>query len=176
MFTRRARRNYRTAVFTAVIVCLCILIVALAWPETPTEASETGGGLNPDYQPGDETRPYADDQLPDDTEDSNAGILLGPEPGPDTEAGQQTGLTPDGNLSENEENSMNQGGTSYYLVKRAGNEIAVFWCDSHGNMVQLETTEILYEMLGPEDQKLFDQGIQVANQEELGTLLQDFEG
>jgi hypothetical protein len=31
-------------------------------------------------------------------------------------------------------------------------------------------------MLGPEDQKLFDIGIRVDTQEELGVLLQDFEG
>ena len=42
-------------------------------------------------------------------------------------------------------------------------------------MVQLETTEILYDLLGTEDQKLFDEGIPVKNQEELSALLQDFE-
>ncbi len=156
MFTRRARKNYRTAVFSAVIVCLCLLIAVLAWPESPTEnPNNDSPGMNPDYQP--EEIPEAYDE---DVEDSNAGILLEPEE----------------NLSEKEENSMNQRGDSYYLVKRAGNQIAVFFCDSSGNMVQLETTAILYEMLGPDDQKLFDQGIQVKNQEELGTLLQDFEG
>ena len=159
MFTRRARRNYRTAVFSAVIVCLCILIVVLAWPETPTEKINEAGGMNPDYQTEEPTGQY-DGYEEDDIRDSNAGILLGPED----------------NLSENEETGMTQSSESYYLVKRAGEQIAVFFCDSNGNMVQLETTEILYEMLGPEDQKLFDQGIQVKTQEELGTLLQDFEG
>lgn len=156
MFTRRARRNYRTAVFSAVIVCLCILIAVLAWPESPAEnTDDQPAGMNPDYQP--EEIP---EEIDEDVEDSNAGILLEPEE----------------NLSENEENSMNPDRTSYYLVKRAGEQISVFFCDSKGNMVQLETTDILYEMLGPNDQKLFDQGIQVKNQEELGTLLQDFEG
>ena len=156
MFTRRARRNYRTAVFSAVIVCLCILILALAWPESPTENTDNqSAGMNPDYQPEDIPEEFSED-----VKDSNAGILLEPEE----------------NLSENEENSMNPDNTSYYLVKRTGEQIAVFFCDSRGNMVQLETTDILYEMLGPNDQKLFDQGIQVKNQEELGTLLQDFEG
>lgn len=158
MFTRRARRNYRTAVFSAVIICLCILIVVLAWPESPQEKISESGGLNPDFNP--EESP----QYEDDVKDSNAGILLEPEP--DSEE----------NLSEKEENSMNPVGRSYYLVKRAGTQIAVFFCDINGNMVQLETTDILYEMLGPEDQKLFDQGIQLNNQEELGTLIQDFEG
>ena len=156
MFTRRARRNYRTAVFSAVIICLCILILALAWPESPTEnTDDQPAGMNPDYRPEDIPEEFSED-----VKDSNAGILLEPEE----------------NLSENEENSMNPDNTSYYLVKRTGEQIAVFFCDSRGNMVQLETTDILYEMLGPNDQKLFDQGIQVKNQEELGTLLQDFEG
>ena len=164
MFTRKARRNYRTAVFSAVIVCLCILIAVLAWPEPPVEKTSENGGMNPDYQPED----TAGQNIEEDAEDSNAGILLEPE-----EPAEE--LT-DENLSENEETGMIQGGESYYLVKRAGEHIAVFFCDSRGNMVQLETTGILYTMLGPEDQKLFDLGIQVKSQEELGTLLQDFEG
>ena len=156
MFTRRARRNYRTAVFSAVIVCLCLLILVLAWPESPAESSvDQPAGMNPDYHPEELPEEYEED-----VKDSNAGILLEPEE----------------NVSENEENSMNPDNASYYLVKRTGEQIAVFFCDSNGNMVQLETTDILYEMLGPNDQKLFDQGIQVKNQEELGTLLQDFEG
>ena len=39
----------------------------------------------------------------------------------------------------------------------------------------LEDTEIIYEVLSMEDQKLFDEGITVKNQEELAVLLQDFE-
>ena len=58
-------------------------------------------------------------------------------------------------------------------MKRAGEQVAVFFCEGDGNMVQLETTEIIYEMLGPEDQELFEEGIRVKNQEELSVLLQD---
>ena len=74
-----------------------------------------------------------------------------------------------------EENNMSQSGQSYYLVKRAGDQIVVYFCDDSGNTVQLETTQILYELLGPDDQALFDEGIKVESQEELGVLLQDFE-
>lgn len=156
MFTRRARKNYRTVMFSAVIVLLCILIAVLAWPEAPIEAVPGSS----EVKPAENNENYGSPQQEEDVKDSNAGILLEPEE----------------NLIENEENSMNLSTESYYLVKRMGQEIAVFFCDSHGNMVQLETTEIIYDMLGPGDQKLFDQGIQVKSQEELGTLLQDFEG
>ena len=74
-----------------------------------------------------------------------------------------------------EDTGMNPALQTYYLVKRAGTEIVVFFCDISGNMVQLETTEILYDLLGPEDQKLLDRGIRADSQEELSALLQDFE-
>ena len=71
-------------------------------------------------------------------------------------------------------NISNSGGT-YYLVKRAGDRIKVFFIDEQGNQIELETTEIVYDVLGTEDQKLFDEGYKVKSQEELAVLLQDFE-
>jgi hypothetical protein len=150
MFARKTKRNYRIGILTAVILCLCGLIAALMWPVSPVETPETG--INPDYNPSVETGGYDSDDDP----------LLNEE---EEEI-----------LPEKVDNSMNQNETSYYLVKKAGDAIAVFFCDISGNMVQLETTDILYGMLGPEDQKLFDIGIRVDTQEELGVLLQDFEG
>ena len=41
--------------------------------------------------------------------------------------------------------------------------------------MELETTEIVYELLSTADQKLFDEGCRVESQEELAVLLQDFE-
>lgn len=162
MFTRKSKRNYRIAIFSAVIICLCALIAALMWPESPIEP--VPGGTNPDYNPSVETgseAPAGNEQI------NEPSVIAEPE--------EQN--TPEEEiLPENEENSMNPPETSYYLVKRAGDVIAVFFCDAGGNMVQLETTDILYGMLGSEDQKLFDTGIRVNSQEELGVLLQDFEG
>lgn len=167
MFTRKAKRNYRIAVFAAVIVCLCALIAALLWPETPSE--EEFEGMNPDYSTSVET---GGNDLPGQqstTPQDGSNPLQPSAPDLSEPAGEEI-------LPENEENSMNQTETSYYLVKKAGDVIAVFFCDAEGNMVQLENTAILYGMLGEEDQKLFDIGIRVNSQEELSVLLQDFEG
>mgnify|MGYP002169651817 CR=1 FL=1 len=66
-------------------------------------------------------------------------------------------------------------GQSYYLVKKAGDAIKVFFVDKSGNEVELETTNIIYDVLGFEDQRLFEEGYKVGSQEELAMLLQDFE-
>ena len=47
--------------------------------------------------------------------------------------------------------------------------------DEGEDPVELETTEIIYDLLSTADQKLFDEGFKVKNQEELAVLLQDFE-
>ena len=175
MFARKTKRNYRIGIFTAVILCLCGLIAALAWPETPVESPD---GMNPDYTPSMEINGSAGSGTGTlenlQTEDLPAAD--GTETGEEEDFLPENGITSSGNVSEKEENSMNQSGSSYYLVKKAGDAVTVFFCDASGNMVALETTEILYSMLGPEDQKLFDEGIRVSSQEELGILLQDFEG
>ncbi len=174
MFTKRSKRNYRIAVWTAVVICLCILILYFAWPEKPAESKVPA--LNPDYDPSvaasskeEKGLSTIEEYLADDEWDEKEEFT-------DDETAEDGIAQKDGNLSEKEENSITEPQSPYYLVKRAGNEIAVFFCDSRGNMVQLETTEILYEMLGPDDQLLFDQGIKISSQEELSVLLQDFEG
>lgn len=158
MFTRR-KRNYRTFIFSAVIVTLCLLIVAIAWPTEP-ETEDAYGNQSGTKQEEQNGTTHQD------------GVDL-------SENGQpvsgQTGSDGSGKDGD-EETNMSQDGQSYYLVKRAGDQIVVYFCDEAGQTVQLETTEILYELLGPDDQKLFDEGVKVSSQEELGTLLQDFEG
>ena len=162
MFTKKSKRNYRMAVWSAVVVCLCILIIYFAWPEKPQE--NAGSGMNPDYNP----------SAAASSKSSSSGASI--DKYLDDESDSDDVAESSGNLSEIEENSIIEPQEPYYLVKRVGTEIAVFFCDAKGNMVQLETTEILYEMLGPEDQNLFDQGIRINSQEELSILLQDFEG
>lgn len=65
--------------------------------------------------------------------------------------------------------------TSYYLVKNIDGQIKVFFVEGNQEQVELETTGIIYELLSTADQKLFDEGCKVKNQEELAVLLQDFE-
>lgn len=171
MFSRKARRNYTTGIFTAVIICLCVLIAVIAWPEQPTERTDAEAAVNPDYVPSQEEEqlPYdfAAEEYGEEDEDDGYGEDVMEE---DSEDG-----TEDLTQESQEDTGMNPALQTYYLVKRAGTEIVVFFCDISGNMVQLETTEILYDLLGPEDQKLLDRGIRADSQEELSALLQDFE-
>ena len=74
-----------------------------------------------------------------------------------------------------EKTNISNESESYYLVKRAGDVIKVFFVDHSGNEVELETTSILYDMLSFDDQALFEEGYKVKTQEELAVLLQDFE-
>ena len=64
---------------------------------------------------------------------------------------------------------------SYYLVKNDNNSIKVYFCDQQSRMTELETTAIIYETLSEADQKMFDQGVEIASRDELFKLLQDFE-
>lgn len=157
MFTKN-KRNYRTFLFSAVIVTLSLLVIALAWPVSDEEPAGEGG---------------KNSSLASGAEKAEGQTKTGAEDEPDSQ--QAADMDEEAGKTDSEEDDMNSQDQSYYLVKRAGEQIAVFFCDTEGNTVQLENTEILYEMLGPEDQKLFEEGIRVKTQEELSVLLQDFE-
>ena len=159
MFTRN-KKNYRTFIYAAIVITLCLLVVALAWPQEVPEEKPYGqqDAVITNNDPGTEDDDGEDENGVSDDEDNEI---------------DQNDQPVDNQLDE--ENNMSQSGQSYYLVKRAGDQIVVYFCDDSGNTVQLETTQILYELLGPDDQALFDEGIKVESQEELGVLLQDFE-
>ena len=61
------------------------------------------------------------------------------------------------------------------MVKSVDGQIKVFFINKSGEPLELETTQIVYELLSTADQKLFDEGCRVESQEELAVLLQDFE-
>ncbi|MCI8609165.1 MAG: hypothetical protein HFE73_05930 [Firmicutes bacterium] len=186
MYTRRKRnykaRNYRTFVFSAVIVTLCLLIVAIAWPTETTPEPAYGNqpedgkddfNLTEKNQPVSGQTDSPDDNHDDGDDDGDANEEDDDKDGDDGEYFDGHDSEVSGQPNENNMTGENQ---SYYLIKRAGEQIVVYFCNEAGQLVQLETTEILYPLLGPEDQKLFDEGIKVNTQEELGVLLQDFEG
>ena len=64
---------------------------------------------------------------------------------------------------------------SYYVVRKDGSQICVYFSSGSGSEVKLETTDILYDLLPLDDQKAFEEGVKVNTQEELAALLQDFE-
>ena len=140
MFTTKKRKNYMTFIYSAIIVVLCLLIVAIAWPEAPsgqTASTETAETMEP---------------LERVTEQAN----------------KQDQTT-------DEKNNISEDSSTYYLVKSVDGQIKVFFINKSGEPLELETTQIVYELLSTADQKLFDEGCRVESQEELAVLLQDFE-
>lgn len=135
MFSRK-KKNYRIFVTAALIICICVLIVALLWPKAPNQ--EINNPTNTEYSQNIEETPVMNPQ-------------------------KQEESTPTSNQT-------------YYIVKKYGDVISVFFITEDGTQVKLEDTEIVYEVLPPEDQANFDKGIVVEEQEDLNTLLQDFEG
>ena len=92
-----------------------------------------------------------------------------------TEYSHKIEETPVMNPQKQEESTPTSNQT-YYIVKKYGDVISVFFITEDGTQVKLEDTEIVYEVLPPEDQANFAKGIVVEEQEDLNTLLQDFEG
>ena len=144
MFTEKRRKNYMTFIYTAIIIVLCLLIAAIAWPSEPGTAPVNNTGSTD-----------ADNLIKDNNSD-HGGIL------------------PEDNAPE-EKNDISKEAGTYYLVKNVDGQIKVFFMDEGEDPVELETTEIIYDLLSTADQKLFDEGFKVKNQEELAVLLQDFE-
>ena len=145
MFTTKKRKNYMTFIYSSIIVVLCLLIVAIAWPAEPTEPSD----------------PVNASKLTEPTEPKESSEPVNP---PETSSEQI-----------NEKDNISEDSSTYYLVKSVDGQIKVFFVNKDGDHLELETTEIVYELLSTADQKLFDEGCRVESQEELAVLLQDFE-
>ena len=145
MFATKKRKNYMTFIYSAIVVVLCLLIIAIAWP---TEAETEPVNKQSSTDMGRIAEPDTDSESSDDEEkDQSAG----------------------------EKNIISEKGASYYLVKSVDGRIKVFFVNEEGEKVELETTEIVYELLSTSDQKLFYGGVTLNSQEELAVLLQDFE-
>ena len=111
-------------------------------------------------------------------------VLLWPEPVAVSENNENINVNSQANTidkTENQEETYEKEEVtepvtnSYYIVKKNGNVISVYFVSEDGTKVKLEDTEILYELLPLEDQNKFDTGIIIENQEKLMTLLQDYE-
>lgn len=173
MFTTTKKRRYRTYIVSAIIILLCALIVVIAWPAPKSDAADINANAD-----------TKTDSLPD-----GSGLLTDENDDGENDDGEND--ENDGeydeefdenyrNEAENDKNSENNGGINqksetYYVVKRADDAIKVFFMNSDGNLVELETTNIVYDVLSVEDQQLFNKGMVVRTQEELAVLLQDFE-
>lgn len=152
MFSKK-KKNYRVILTTALIISICVLIALILWPTSPqTKSNEVNTNV---------------ESKSDIDKDGNLN-----------HSDQST--NPQNNHTENSYSddgaSTFEGGKSYYIVKKNGDVISVFFITGNGEQIKLEDTEILYETLPIEDQNNFDIGVIVEKQEELASLLQDFEG
>ena len=154
MFTTKKRKNYMTFIYSAIIVVLCLLIVAIAWPAAPADPTEPSDPVNASKQT-EQTEPTEPTEPKEPTEPVNP---------PETSSEQI-----------NEKDNISEDSSTYYLVKSVDGQIKVFFINKSGEPLELETTQIVYELLSTADQKLFDEGCRVESQEELAVLLQDFE-
>lgn len=154
MFTTKKRKNYMTFIYSAIIVVLCLLIVAIAWPAAPSDPTDPTEPSNP-------SDPVNASKQTEPTEPKESSEPVNP---PETSSEQI-----------NEKDNISEDSSTYYLVKSVDGQIKVFFVNKDGDHLELETTEIVYELLSTADQKLFDEGCRVESQEELAVLLQDFE-
>lgn len=176
MFTRQKKKSYQTFLYTAVVITLCFLIIALLWPQENTEEPDpqtvnVHSGLRQS-----EDDPNTEDADAHGSQNGGGEDAYGDDEdvfGEDDHDGD-TGPQ-DSNETDDKKDNMTDDPDSYYLVKRADGRIKVFFVNAEGSMIELEDTSIVYEVLGPEDQKLFDEGCRVETQEALAVLLQDFE-
>lgn len=161
MFTKK-RKDYRTFIFITVVITLCLLIIAIAWPTDPeikqnddpgtkANSEQLSENQNANSAKDNDEKDYGDDDDDDDDWEE------------------------EDNFPPGEKTNISDEGESYYLVKKAGDAVKVFFVDHSGNEIELEDTNIIYDMLSYDDQALFDQGYKVKSQEELAVLLQDFE-
>lgn len=143
MFETKRRKNYMTLIYSSIIVVLCLLIAAIAWPTEPAAEQVN------------KNSPTDNDTV--DKRDVSDFEPIEEEPSP------------------HEKNNILSEDATYYLVKSVDGQIKVFFVNESDEPLELETTNIVYELLSTADQKLFDEGCRVESQEELAVLLQDFE-
>ncbi len=172
MFSRR-KRNYAVFVYTALIILICILIVAILWPQSPDDSqanvsrTDAANTQNKDNE-ADKSNNFVDDDLDDndwqeilDDEMANSEV--------------ESGKKVESDETDNNDASTNAELQSYYIVRKEGDYISVFFVNEDGQKMKLEDTSIVYDVLTLEDQARFDKGIVVEKQEQLASLLQDFE-
>lgn len=163
MFTRQ-KKNYRIFIYAALIITLCILVVALMWPKTAEPDAVDQANAQTDAEGENPIDADNKDRETDVSDNNVSGSNEEDEPDEQTE-----------NEDTHDKSVVGEKQDTYYVVKRNGDKISVFFSDENGEEIELETTDIIYELLTPEDQKNFDEGIKAESQEQLSSILQDFE-
>lgn len=154
MFTKQ-KKNYKIFVYTALVITVCLLITAILWPKEGKAADNMANAQTEIQAQEDETDGKSDVDRNKEQNDSYSGNH--------------------DETKENQKHDISSEVESYYIVRKDGSRISVYFLNEDGNEVKLETTDIVYELLTPEDQKAFAEGIKIDTQENLAALLQDFE-
>lgn len=118
------RKNYKTFIYTAIIITLCLLIIAIAWPAPP----EDNLSQNPDERVSAGIADNGDEDRDGDgsTDDNNSSDTADSEWEDDDDDDEDN---EEDNFPTVEKPNMMTEGQSYYLVKKAGDAIKVFFVD-----------------------------------------------
>ena len=156
MFSRQ-KRNYKIFIYAALTVAICVLIILLFWPKEPDKTVYSESATNEKIQNTDE---YDDRNEYDNDDDIY-------EYDDDDEYTDEE--------AEEDEYMTNNTLETYYLIKRDAESIKVFFSDKYGDLIELEETQIIYDLLTEEDQLKFDEGLKAKTQEELASILMNYE-
>ena len=114
MFTRQ-KKNYRVFVYAALIIALCVLLAAFLWPK---DAAEPAGSQELSAKEGeDKNIVYRDEGLESEASDENDA---------------NEGINDDENEDDENVQASDNGQEAYYLVKRNGDGVSVFFCTPEG--------------------------------------------
>lgn len=81
-----------------------------------------------------------------------------------------------GKEKENPKNdALTQAGEAYYLLKEDEGDVLLYYVEENGEEKLLRKTDIRFSLITEQDQIEFQNGIKVETEEELDSLLQDFE-
>ena len=119
MFTRQ-KKNYRIFIYAALIITLCILVVALMWPKTAEPDAVDQANAQTDAE--DENSIDADnkDRETDVSDNNVSGSNEEDEPDERRE-----------NEDTHDKSVVGEKQDTYYVVKRNGDKISVFFSDEN---------------------------------------------
>ncbi len=74
-----------------------------------------------------------------------------------------------------DENTGTETAPESYLIKEVDGVVKVFLCDGEGNEELYLITSIPFELLSESDQKLFEEGVYMETEDDLGNFLENFD-
>lgn len=168
MFSQKRRFYEKKSFYLALIAALVAAGSFSLW---------MGGNFGDEEASGLSSQPQDETLLPGIPEDSQRPATADADDTPvydnqPVSAAQDNHL-PDTAAADTSESGMDA--SPGYLVVEEDGYIRIYQIDSLGGMKVLRTSDISFELLGQEDQLMFQQGIRLETEDQLMELLQDFE-